>query len=473
MGRRGTRRGASARTVAGGYRAGDWAEAGRRRSRTGSERLSWPRGMGGRRPAGGRWPLLAPLTAVVLAFATAGCAAEAGAAGPPPSDGIGPITFAIGSDDISWLTPVIDRWNQQNPAEKVTPLYLPEAANVQLDQLVANLQAKSDVYDVIAIDVVWTAEFASNGWIIPLPAREFDLGGFLGPAVSTAMYQRRLYAVPYYSNAHLLFYRKDILARAHEQPPTTWAQLEREARTLPARYHLAGGYAGTFAQYEGLTVNFAEAVQSAGGSIVSDSTGKVTLNTRQSAQGLGFLVDGFRAGWIPQRALTYEEVSAQDAFAKGQYLFLSDWPDVWAHLLGPDPGRTYGVTQIPGQTGPGSASLGGADLAISAFSQHQQTATRFIQYLTGRAQQEAMLENGSFPPVLKALYTDPALIRQFGYLPVLYQAISDAKPRPSITNYDQASLVISSQVFQALKGKSARQALADMQSQLSQVLRDG
>ena len=71
-----------------------------------------------------------------------------------------------------------------------------EASNDQLAQLVANLQAKSDLYDVIDMDVIWTAEFASNGWIIPLPQSQFPLGDFLKPAVDTAMYQGRLYAVP-------------------------------------------------------------------------------------------------------------------------------------------------------------------------------------------------------------------------------------------------------------------------------------
>jgi multiple sugar transport system substrate-binding protein len=132
------------------------------------------------------------------------------------------------------------------------------------------------------------------------------------------------------------------------------------------------------------------------------------------------------------------------------------------------------VVPIPGQTGPGSASLGGANLAISAFSQHPQTALHFIQYLTQPAQQQTMLEKGSFPPVLKALYTEPRLVREFGYLPVLYQAINDAKSRPSITNYDQASLVISSQVYQALERRiTPEQALANMQAQLTQIVRDG
>src|SRR5215471_5823940 len=206
---------------------------------------------------------------------TAGCSSGGASDGAPPTNGIGPITFAIGKDNPGWLRGVITGWNKQNPNQKVTLLLLPEASN---DQLAANLQAKSDVYDVIDMDVIWTAEFASNGWIIPLPENQFPLGEFLRPAVDTAMYQGRLYAVPDYSNADLLYYRKDILAKAGKQPPRTWAQLQHLAMTVAPRYGLYG-YAGTFAPYEGLTVNFATAVQSAGGSILSPEGTKVTVDS--------------------------------------------------------------------------------------------------------------------------------------------------------------------------------------------------
>jgi multiple sugar transport system substrate-binding protein len=417
------------------------------------------------------------LSLAVSATVVTGCASANGQQ-VPSTNGLGPITFAIGSDDIGWLKPVIASWNKANPSQEVTPFYLPEASNVQLDQLVANLQAKSSVYDVIDMDVVWTAEFASNGWIIPLPASKFgNLQGFWPAAVNTAKYQGRLYAVPDYTNADLLYYRKDILAKAHiSKAPTTWKQLEYLASTVAPKYHLSG-YAGTFAQYEGLTVNFAEAVQSAGGSILNKAGTQVSLDTPQALAGLTYLVNGFRQGWIPQEALKFEEVSEQDAFEDGQFLFLNDWPDVWA-TLGQDPSKKYGIAPLPGLNGPGSSSLGGANLAISAYSQHQQTALRFIQYLTEPAQQRTMLELGSFPPVLKQLYVNDdanrSLIARFPYLPTLEEAIQDAQPRPAITNYDQASLVISSEVYQALEqNKPPRQALADMQNQLTQIIHDG
>ena len=422
-----------------------------------------------------------PGIAVVAAglLLTAGCSSGSTSSGEPApaTNGIGPITLAIGKDNPGWLQGVITGWNKQNPNQKVTLLLLPEASNDQLAQLVANLQAKSDEYDVIDMDVIWTAEFASNGWIIPLPESQFPLGDFLKPAVDTAMYQGRLYAVPDYSNADVLYYRKDILAKAGKQPPKTWGQLQQLAETVAPKYGL-DGYAGTFAPYEGLTVNFAEAVQSAGGSILSPEGTKVTVDSAQALQGLEFLVNGFQQGWIPKVTLTYEEESAQHAFEAGKFLFLDNWPDVYSALSVPGPDNQvygkFGVAALPGPAGTGSSSLGGANLAISAYSQHQRTALNFIKYMTDLANEKQMLEQGSFPPVWKQLYTNKSLIRSYPYLPVLEQAINSAQPRPAITNYDQASLAISSTVYEALTHqKKPQQALAEMAGQLTQIIRDG
>ena len=412
---------------------------------------------------------------MLLAGCTADGASSSGSA--PSTNGIGPITFAIGKDNSGWLQGVITGWNQGHPSQKVTLLLLPQASNGQLAQLVANLQAKSDLYDVIDMDVIWTAEFASNGWIIPLPQSQFPLGDFLKPAVDTARYQGRLYAVPDYSNADLLYYRKDILAKAGKQPPRTWAQLQQLAETVAPEYGLYG-YAGTFAPYEGLTVNFAAAVQSAGGSILSPEGTKVTVNSAKALQGLEFLVNGFRHGWIPRVALSYEEESAQNAFASGKFLFLDNWPDVYAALSVPGPQNKvfgkFGIAALPGPDGTGSSSLGGANLAISAYSRHQRTALDFIKYMTNLTNERQMLEKGSFPPVWTRLYTDKSLIRSHPYLPVLEQAINSARPRPAITNYDQASLAISSTVYEALtQQKQPQQALTEMAGQLTQIIRDG
>src|SRR5690349_6817835 len=85
---------------------------------------------------------------LVVLLAAAGCApASNEGGGETGTGGTGPITFATGRDTTAYLQPLLDRWNQAHPAEKVTLLELPEAADEQRAQMVANLQAKSSRYD--------------------------------------------------------------------------------------------------------------------------------------------------------------------------------------------------------------------------------------------------------------------------------------------------------------------------------------
>jgi multiple sugar transport system substrate-binding protein len=407
---------------------------------------------------------------VMMLAAGCGISGPSHAASEGPSMATsGPITLVTGRDLTGYMQPLLDKWNAAHPAEKVTLLELPEAADDQHAQMVTNLQAKTDRYDVLNVDVVSMAEFADAGWIIPLDRRQFPLDQFLKPVVDTAVFGGKLYGVPYTSNAGLLYYRKDILAKAGKRPPKTWAELRQLAKTVAPKYGLEG-YAGQFLPYEGLTVNFAEAVQSAGGAILTEDGTKVAVDSPQVRQGLDFLVQGFREGWIPKRALTFKEEESRREFQDGRLLFMRNWPYVYGLAARPDSKvrNKFGVTLLPGQDGPGSSSLGGANLAVSAFSRHQKTAIAFIKYFTGLDNERQVLIRGSFPPVWERLYNDPALIRRFPYLPVLKHSILSARPRPMSPNYNQVSLAISNAVSGAL---SFRQPPDAAVSQLAGDLR--
>ena len=94
---------------------------------------------------------------------------------------------------------------------------------------------------------------------------------------------------------------------------------------------------------------------------------------------------------------------------------------------------------------------------------HQATAVAFIQYLTSLPEEKQLLDDTGFPPVWTSLYSDPAMVRMFPYLPVVKQAILSAQPRPAIPDYDQVSLAISSAVEQALTlRQTPQQALSEM-----------
>ncbi|MFF7380326.1 ABC transporter substrate-binding protein [Streptomyces massasporeus] len=401
-----------------------------------------------------RWIHAAGRGLLVLVVVLTGYVAAGARAGEPSGSERGPLTLATAGDLTGYLGPLLEGWNRTRPGEKVTLVELPDSADETQAQMVTDLRdGDRSRFDVLNIDVNWTSEFAAAGWIRPLPRDRFPLKTFLQPVVDTATYDGQLYAVPYVTNAGLLLYRKDVLAEEGVAPPRTWAELERYAKTIAPKHGL-DGYAGQFLPYEGLTVNAAEAVYSAGGSILGDEGERVTVDSAAAREGIGFLARGVREGWIPREALTYKEEESKQAFQDGRLLFLRNWP--YAYVGASAPGSKIagkvGAVPLPGPDGPGTSVLGGSNLAVSAHARHPDSAARLIAYLTSERVQRQVLTRGALPPVRADLYQDPALIRRFPYLPTLRTSVLAAEPRPKSPRYDQVSLVVQAVVHDAMAG---------------------
>ncbi|AVH59390.1 MULTISPECIES: ABC transporter substrate-binding protein [Streptomyces] len=407
-----------------------------------------------------RWIRAAGRGLLVMAVVLSGYVVSGAQAEGAHDGGRGPLTLATAGDLTDYLGPLLDGWNRTHPGEKVTLVELPDSADETHAQMTTDLRGGDrSRFDVLNIDVAWTSEFAAAGWISPLARDRFPLDGFLPPVVDTATYDGRLYAVPYVTNAGLLLYRKDILAKEGVMPPRTWAELERQAKTIAPKYGL-DGYAGQFLPYEGLTVNAAEAVYSAGGTILGDEGERVTVDSAAARGGIGFLADGVRDGWIPKKALTYKEQESKQAFQDGRLLFLRNWPYAYvsASAKGSVVAGKVGAVPLPGPDGPGTSMLGGSNLAVNTQARHPDSAARLITYLTSERVQRQVLTQGALPPVRAALYQDPELIREFPYLPTLRASVLAAAPRPKSPRYDQVSLAVQAVVHDALTGHQTPQA---------------
>ncbi|MEU0344961.1 ABC transporter substrate-binding protein [Streptomyces bobili] len=407
-----------------------------------------------------RWIHAAGRGLLVLVVILTGYVASGAGAHHGGTEGRGPLTLATAGDLTGYLGPLLEGWNRTHPGERVTLVELPDSADETHAQMTTDLRGGDrGRFDVLNIDVNWTPEFAAAGWIRPLPRDRFPLKTFLPPVVDTATYDGQLYAVPYVTNAGLLLYRKDVLAEEGVPPPRTWAELERAARTIAPKHGL-GGYAGQFLPYEGLTVNAAEAVYSAGGTILGDEGSRVTVNSAGAREGIAFLARGVREGWIPQEALTYKEEESKQAFQDCRLLFLRNWPYAYVAASAPDSrvaGR-IGAVPLPGPDGPGTSVLGGSNLAVNTHARHPDSAARLIAYLTSEPVQRQVLTRGALPPVRAALYEDPALIRDFPYLPTLRESVQAAAPRPKSARYDQVSLVVQAVVHDAMTGRETPEA---------------
>ncbi|MFF8289242.1 ABC transporter substrate-binding protein [Streptomyces sp. NPDC016309] len=410
---------------------------------------------------------------VALVVLTGYAASGTAPAGRAPEGGRGPMTLATAGDLTGYLGRVLDGWNRAHPGERVTLVELPDSADETRSQMITDLRSGGGRFDVLNIDVAWTSEFAAAGWIAPVDRERFPLASFLPPVVDTATYDGRLYAVPYVTNAGMLFYRKDVLDRAGVRPPRTWAELERQARTLAPRYGL-GGYAGQFLPYEGLTVNAAEAVYSAGGTILGDEGERVTVDSAAARAGIGFLARGVRDGWIPREALSYTEEESRQAFQEGRLLFLRNWPYAWAGASGRDSrvAGKFGAVPLPGPRGPGTSVLGGSNLAVSSHARHPESARDLIAYLTSEQVQRRVLAEGALPPVRAALYGDPVLVRRFPYLPALRASVLAAAPRPKSPHYEQVSLAVQAVVHDAMaQHQSPEEAVRRLAGELAAIAR--
>ncbi|AWE49656.1 ABC transporter substrate-binding protein [Streptomyces nigra] len=407
-----------------------------------------------------RWIHAAGRGLLVLVVILTGYIASGAHADEGPGAGRGPMTLATAGDLTGYLGSVLEGWNRTHPDERVTLVELPDSADETHAQMTTDLRdGDRSRFDILNIDVSWTSEFAAQGWIRPLERDRFPLDTFLKPVVGTATYDGRLYAVPYVTNAGLLLYRKDVLADEGVDPPRTWAELERAARTIAPKHGL-DGYAGQFLPYEGLTVNAAEAVYSAGGSILGDEGERVTVNSEAARDGIDFLARGVREGWIPRKALTYKEEESKQAFQDGRLLFLRNWPYAYAvaSAEGSPVAGKIGAVPLPGPDGPGTSVLGGSNLAVSTHARHPDSAARLLAYLTSEHVQRQVLTRGALPPVRADLYEDPELVRRFPYLPTLRESVRTAAPRPKSPRYGQVSLVVQAVVRDAMAGRDTPEA---------------
>lgn len=410
---------------------------------------------------------------------TAACSSTA-TPSAAPGDGVnwderGPITYAQGKDTAGVWKGVLEQWNSAHPNEQVTFVELSPEADQQRADMIKRGQAKSGEFSVMSVDLVWTSEFAANGWLQELPADRFPTTGMLASAVDSSTYFNKLYAYPQGSDGAMLYYRKDLLDKAGIEPPKTWDEMQAACdKVLPDQKGMSC-YAGQHQKYEGLTCNIAEAVNSAGGEFIT-ADGKAAVNSPEAIAGLQWMVDGFKSGMIPADAITWKEEEGRQAFQDGKLLFHRNWPYVW-NLAQKDDGSSkvvgkFAVAPLPGKTGPGVSTLGGHNIGISAFTKNKGTAADFLKFIASEEIQRIFLEKGSLAPILESLYADADLNKQFPYLSTLGESIKTAKARPKAVRYGDVTLAIQDATYAALQGqKTPEAAFGELQTKLDELLK--
>ncbi|MDI5934559.1 ABC transporter substrate-binding protein [Halomonas kalidii] len=382
-------------------------------------------------------------------------------------------------------------WEEQTGHE-VDIVSTPNSSTERLSLYQQILSANSSDIDVLQIDVVWPGLLANH-----LLDLNETLGGDAAEGHFPAIIENntvdgRLVAMPWFTDAGVLYYRKDLLEEYGHEPPETWQELTEIAREIQAAEREAGndgmwGYVFQGRAYEGLTCNALEWVASHGGGTIVDGEGNLTINNEQAAAALDLA-----ATWIgditPEGALNYTEEEARGLFQSGNAVFMRNWPYAWslAQSEESEVRDRVGVIKLP--HGPESASaaasggeiqsaatLGGWNLAVSKYSENRELAAELVAFLTGEAEQKRRAIEGSYNPTLERLYEDEEVLAAVPFFGTLYDTFANAVARPSAVtgeSYGRVSNAFFDTTHGVLSGDTpAADALAQLEGQLRRLER--
>src|SRR5215216_3399649 len=176
--------------------------------------------------------------------------------------GSGEVIFSMGPDADGSIAKLIDEFNKQNKGKiQATHRQMPANTGLYYDKLRTEFQAGGGDIDVVGSDVIWPIQFAAQGWVQDLsdkfPASEQNK--FLPAPIQASTYEGAIYAVPWFEDAGVLYYRSDLLEQAgYSAPPKTWEELKDMALKTSQDTGTPNGFLFQGRNYEGGVCNALE-----------------------------------------------------------------------------------------------------------------------------------------------------------------------------------------------------------------------
>jgi trehalose/maltose transport system substrate-binding protein len=376
-----------------------------------------------------------------------------------------------------------EAWGKKTGNE-VQVVATPTDANERLALYQQILSSQSDKIDVYQVDVVWPGLLASHLLDLTPHAKGVQKQHFES-IVSNNTVGGKLVAMPWFTDAGLLYYRRDLLDKHKQKLPATWDELAQSAKLIQDAERKAGndkmwGYVWQGRAYEGLTCNAVEWLVSHGGGTIVEPNGKVSVNNPKAVKALQTA-----ASWVgsisPSAVLNYSEEESRGVFQAGNAVYMRNWPYAWALSQAPDSAikGKVGVAVLPkgGADGRSAAALGGQQLAVSKYTKNAALAADLVMYMTSAEVQKQRALKGSFNPTIGELYKDKEILAANPFMGELYSTFANAAARPATVTgarYNQVSNAFWNSVHEVLSGKAkADAALQQLEVNLGRTSRGG
>jgi multiple sugar transport system substrate-binding protein len=421
----------------------------------------------------------AVLAAGAAAPALAACGSSSGSSAAA-SGGKTTITFAsakfFAQESIGQI---VEEYN--NSQKLVTVQYqqlpTPSQSTEVHQQLVQALSQRNGSIDVFTGDIIWISEFAGAGWSAPLDSyfgSSVQAEYFPG-VINACTYNGAMHALPWYLDAGMLYYRKDLLDAAGIAPPASWSELVTGAQKLIAAGKVTDGFNWQAKQEEVLVCDLVEFIGSNGGSILAPDGKTVTIAEPNAVEAVQFMYDTLNKDKVtPKAALSWDEVPSELPFLGGKAAFLRNWSFVWSDAQNKSSSSVagkVGVVKLPAFPGGTSAAcLGGYQFGMNASSTKKSAAVDFLTWMSSPATQLKWATQLGLAPSRPSVYDQPALAAADPFMVSLRNIFTGGTPRPKTPKYSQISLAIQAGVSAALATGNIQSNLSSTKSQIEQII---
>jgi len=392
------------------------------------------------------------------------------------------ITYVSGAvgNAVEDFKKIVAPWEAKT-GHTVTLVPMPASTTDQFGQYRLWLAAGNGDIDLYQTDVIWAPQLADH--FVDLSDKAGELMKSHFPSiVESQTVDGKLVALPLFTDAPALYYRKDLLEKHGASVPKTWEELTATAKAVQDAERAAGnndiwGFVWQGNAYEGLTCDALEWVKSSGGGQIVEPDGTISINNEKAAAALE-LAATWPGSISPEGVLAYQEEEARGVWQTGNAVFMRNWP--YAYGLGNSDDSAvkglFGVTTLP--TGQGhdtsAATLGGWNVAVSKYSDNQEAAIDLAMYLAGHEAQKTRSIIASNLPTIVSLYEDADIAREQPIIPQWKDVFLQAVPRPSAPTrekYNEVSTLFFSAVHSVISGNAkAADALADLEDDLDDLL---
>lgn len=370
------------------------------------------------------------------------------------------VSGAVGNAVENFKT-LVKPWEEAT-GNTVTLVPMPASTTDQFGQYRLWLAAGATDIDLYQTDVIWAPQLADH--FVDLTEAAKDLAPTHFPSIiESQTVNGKLVALPIFTDAPALYYRKDLLDKYGKTPPKTWAELTETAQFIQDAERKEGktnlwGFVWQGNAYEGLTADALEWIKSYGGGQIVEPDGTISVNNPNAIAALEMA-----KSWVgtisPEGVLAYQEEESRGVWQTGNAVFMRNWPYAYGLGNGEDSAvkGLFGVTTLPvGKEGDTSAAtLGGWNVAVSKYSTKQEAAISLALYLAGpEAQKQRAIAESNLPTIV-SLYDDPDIAAAQPIIPQWKDVFLNAVPRPSaptLGKYNEVSAKFWSAVHDTLSG---------------------